>query len=714
MRRQRLHLLISIASLLPICLAADAHAQAQGAARPALTRIKEIRALTSDEGAWGYPVRIRATVTHFDEIGRGLLFVHDGESGQFVDAPEPADQKKLFDALRRGDVIEIEGHTVRGGFAPNVKPDRIRVVGKADMPPPAHIPYGALLSGRYDCDYVEIEGIVQRAWLASDPTMHQMFAEVAIDGGFVRASFWRYTNEDLERFIDARVRLRGNAGTLFGQTGQLRGVSIFGGSPGDMTVLSPPPDPFSLPIRPIRSIYNYSSEGEVNRRIRVRGVVTSHVRGSPVQVSDFPTSATFRDVRHVLYLRDAGSGARIETEQETLVLPGQVVEAAGFPAVTPGKPTLRNAVFRVVGSERPSEPVHVSPSQALSAEHDAELVRIQGQVLGVVNRPAALVLVMKMGETVFDASLDAAHAGALADLRPGTVVSVTGVYSFQWGPPPAFRLFLRAPEDVVVLAAGPWWTLRHTWVVLAVVALLAAVAVVWVRMTANQKRKQFQAILSERNRVARELHDTLEQGLAGITLQLEAVAGSLDASPAAARQSLDVARQMLRYSLEEARRSVMDLRSEALDGRDLAGALTSLARQMTVGTSPRVEVKVEGAVRRLDAAHEHHLLRIGLEALTNALRHAAATRIDIDLRFRPDAIELVVQDNGCGLGRGPGDLPGAHFGLQGIRERVDKLGGTVEIDSRSGEGVRVAVVVPVRRPARVLVRPVLGEIWPRS
>jgi signal transduction histidine kinase len=367
-----------------------------------------------------------------------------------------------------------------------------------------------------------------------------------------------------------------------------------------------------------------------------------------------------------------------------------------------------------VGRDRPPQPELVQPSTPLTAEHDAELVRIEGQLLGVLRNPTALRLVLKMGDTVFDAALDAAFDGELADIRPGSTVSVTGVYSYQWGPPASFRLFLRSPGDVVQLSAGPWWTLRHTGVLLAIVALVGAVATVWARMVSNQKRDQFQAILSERNRVARELHDTLEQGLAGITLQLEAVAGSFDASPGAARQSLDVARQMLRYSLEEARRSVMDLRSEALDSRDLAGALTSLARQMTVGTSPRVEVRVEGTVRRLDAAHEHHLLRIGLEALTNALRHAAATRIDILLRFGADAIELVVRDDGRGLGSGSGDLPGAHFGLQGIRERVDKLGGTVQIESAPGEGVRLAVVVPLRRPSRVLVRPVLGEIWPRS
>jgi signal transduction histidine kinase len=696
-----------------LAFAASATAQTPRASAP-LTTIKAIRALAADDGARGYRVHIRGIVTHFDENGRGLLFLHDGEAGQFIDPPAAGSEaERVFHTLRRGDVVEIEGHTVRGGFAPNVRPERIRKVGTAPMPDVKQVPYGLLLTGRYDCDYVEIAGVVQRAWLPSDSNNRTFFAEIAIEGGFVRASFWGHSTEDLERLIDARVRLRGNVGTLFGQTGQLRGVSIFVGRTSDVVVLSPPPDPFSLPVRSIRSIYNYSSEGEVNRRIRVRGVVTSQVIGRPVQVSDFPTSASFRDVRHVLYLRDAQSGARIETEEELRVRPGDLVEAVGFPAVTPGKPILRNAIFRVVGSERPAEAVAVPASNVLTAEHDAELVRMEGELLGVLRNRTALVFVVKTGETVFDANLDLSF-GELADIRPGSAVSVTGVYGYQWGSPPSFRLFLRSPADVVVLSAAPWWTLQHTGVLLGFLTFSGLGAGVWVFLMARQKRQQFQAILTERNRVARELHDTLEQGLAGIALQLEAVTGSLEASPAAARQSLDVARQMLRYSLEEARRSVHDLRSEALESRGLVDALATLARQMTIGTTPRVDVRIEGPVRRLDVAQEHHLLRIGLEGLTNAVKHAHATRIDLLLRFHADAIELVVSDDGCGLGQGPLDPPGGHFGLRGVRERVDKLGGTVEFESRPGGGTRVAVTVPLGREPRPVVGATLREIWPGS
>ena len=670
-------------------------------ALPLLTHIRAIRALSQDQGARGYPVRIRATVTHFDEAQSTGLLVHDGQFGQFVIPPARPDTTAIWRTLRSGDDIEIDGRTVRGGFAPNVQPESIRKLGRAPLPAPKTIPYAALLTGRHDCDYVEIEGVVQRAWVSSDPQVRTMYAEVAIEEGVVRAEFWDYAAHDLERFIDARVRVRGNLGALFGHTEQLRGVSLFGGRTRDVVMLERPPDPFSLPIRPIRSIYNYSSAGEVNRRIRVRGVVTCHIPGRLVEVSDFSSASTFRYFRHVLYVKDGvNGGARIETEQAALVRPGDLLDAAGFPAITPGKPILRNAVLRVVGSEAEPVPGRLAPGNVLTPENDAELVRVDGQFLSVLTTPTERVLVLKMGETVFDAGLDRSTDGvALNEIRPGSLVSVTGVYSYQAGPQPSFRLLLRSPRDVVLLAAAPWWTLRHSLVMAMMLGLAAGISGVWVKTMARRKRQQYHAVLTERSRVARELHDTLEQGLTGITLQLEAVAATLQTSPDSARQSLDVARQMLRYSLEETRRSVMDLRSLALESRDLPGALTALARQMTLGTVTSAEVRVEGQPQRLDAAQEHHLLRIGLEALTNALKHANSTRIDIELRFRESETDLIVRDNGSGLGHVEDDLPGDHFGLQGVRERVDKLGGVLRINSRPGEGTQLAVTVPVRQRA---------------
>jgi signal transduction histidine kinase len=668
---------------------------------PVLTDIKAIRALSQDGGARGYPVRIRGTVTHFDEIGKNSLIVHDGAVGQFVS--NPADQELVgpWNHLQTGDYIEVVGRTERGGFAPNVKPERIRRLGTAHLPPIRRIPYSAMLTGRHDCDFVEITGVVQRIWHSSDTTRTRlMFAEVATEEGVVRAAFWEYEPRDASRLIDARVRLRGNVGTIFGPSEQLRGVSLFAGRMREMELLEPAPDPFALPARPSRRIYNYSSAGEVNRRIRVRGVVTAVVPGHPVAITDFTTTATFRYVLNVIYLKDASGGVRIETEQQPDVRPGQIVDAAGFPGVTPGRPRLKNATFRLVRGARPAPAVPIAATGGLTPDYDAELVRMDAELLSVLDGPTGRVLVLKARDTVFNARIAVADPPTPVDvLRAGSLVSLTGVYAYQAGPPPSFQLFVRDAADIQMLAEAPWWTLRHTGVMVLMLGLVAGVGTVGMRTHARRKRRAYQAVLSERIRVARELHDTIEQGMAGISLQLEAVAGNLNTSPDAARRSLDVAKQMLRYSLEETRRSVLDLRSQALESRDLVGALTDLAHQMTAGGQTTAHVKVTGTPRRFDAAEEHHLLRIGLEALTNALKHAGASRIDIELAFRNDGTSLVVRDNGRGLCPGTREPQGEHFGLKGVRERVDKLGGVLHINSEPGHGTRLAVTVPVRPPA---------------
>jgi signal transduction histidine kinase len=695
------------------------YAQApSGAALPVLTNIKDIRALSQDEGARGYRVRIRAIVTHVDERDDHSLIVHDGKIGQFVQPPANPATAGSWREVKRGDLVEIEGRTVRGGFAPNVQPDLVTTVGRAPLPAPKRIPFASMLTGRHDCDYVEVLGVVQRAWLSSDQQVRTMFADVAFEEGVVRAAFWDHSPADLTRLIDARVRLHGNVGTIFGSTEQLRGVSLFVGRASDVEVLESPPDPFSLPVRSIRSMYKYSTAGEVNRRIRVRGVVTGYIPGKPVELRDFTSTARFRFVRHVLYVHDGTGAARIETEQPLRVPPGTEVEVAGFPAVSPGKPIVTNALFKVVGQGFQPAPEIVEGPTVITPENDAVLVRMQGRLLSMLMGPTQRVLVVKVGETVFDAALELdvdTSGDALERIRPGSVIAVTGVYSYQWGPPPSFRLFLRSPDDVSVVSATSWWTLRHSAVMIVMLTIVASAGGLWFRMTANRKRQEYQAVLNERSRVGRELHDTLEQGLAGIALQLEAVAGSLEASPEAARKSLDVARQMLCYSQEEARRSVMDLRSQALESRDLAGALTDLARQMTSGTAARAEVRVEGWPQRLDASDEHHLLRIGLEALTNAIKHSAAQQIEITLKFRAEDTELVVQDNGCGLDLGSQDPCGPHFGLLGIRERVDKIGGVLHINGERGTGTRLSVTVPSRRqrPGNS-ASPALDESWRTS
>jgi len=203
------------------------------------------------------------------------------------------------------------------------------------------------------------------------------------------------------------------------------------------------------------------------------------------------------------------------------------------------------------------------------------------------------------------------------------------------------------------------------------------------------------AVVAERNRFARDIHDTLAQGFTGVIVQLEAAA---DARSRGLDRDADVhlrrAGDLARESLQEARRSVRALRPRVLEERDIAQGLRELIEKLTAGTPVRARFVQLGEAYSLPAEWEDNLLRVGQEVLTNALRHARATEFAAELKFQPDGIGLAFVDNGVGfdpLAKQDG------FGLVGIRERVEGMGGTLAIHSAAGQGTRVAIQLPSSR-----------------
>ncbi len=221
---------------------------------------------------------------------------------------------------------------------------------------------------------------------------------------------------------------------------------------------------------------------------------------------------------------------------------------------------------------------------------------------------------------------------------------------------------------------------------------LANQAVLAMQLTRLSAESRDSAVLAERNRMARDIHDALAQGLTGVIVQLEAAedAALRGLSPAAG-EHVRRASQLARESLAEARRSVLALRPQALEQSELSEALDAMLAKLTAGTGLRAEFVLLGEPRPLRPEWEENLLRIGQEVLTNALRHARADRISAELAFSPDEVCLAMRDNGCGF-----DPAGRYdgFGLLGMRERARRMGGRLSVRSAPGEGTAVAVTVP--------------------
>ena len=202
------------------------------------------------------------------------------------------------------------------------------------------------------------------------------------------------------------------------------------------------------------------------------------------------------------------------------------------------------------------------------------------------------------------------------------------------------------------------------------------------------------AVIAERNRMARDIHDTLAQGFTGVIVQLEAAADATSKGlMKEADEHLGRAADLARESLKEARRSVRAIRPLALENKDLCEALDNLIRKMTAGTTLQAKFSLHGQPRPLSAEWEENLLHIGQEVLTNALRHAHATEFHTDLVFGPNEVRLELRDNGRGFDPG---IKNDGFGLIGIKERVEGMGGRITTQSAIDKGTAVLIVVPNR------------------
>lgn len=212
------------------------------------------------------------------------------------------------------------------------------------------------------------------------------------------------------------------------------------------------------------------------------------------------------------------------------------------------------------------------------------------------------------------------------------------------------------------------------------------------RQRVRQMQLRHAMVMAERNRIAREIHDTLAQEVAGLLAQLHVIKTLLPISVVNAEKHLDRAVELARTGMADARRLVLDLRHQALEKDDLAAATGNFLAQLTTGDDLKINYHLKGVSRRLAGEQENNLLRICQESVANAVRHSGASAIDVSLIFEPRQVELRVRDNGRGF---DADLAsqghGGHYGLLGIRERAAQIGGELTLSSSPGQGTEVRV-----------------------
>lgn len=434
--------------------------------------------------------------------------------------------------------------------------------------------------------------------------------------------------------------------------------------------------------------------------------------------------ATWHDDMFLL-IDENGSPVKVELSEPSPPAVSECVEAVGYLETDLFHLSFVRASWRRLESARQTtfpvtsttiKDIFVSPFGQYRipvAEHGKTL-RVRGTVKSILLDEHGRKRILVSDED-YAIPVDGTHIGqTLKSIKEGSFVEVTGVCikdSDAWRPnfliPHVRGLFLvpRSDADVKVLRSPPWWTpARFLW---ALGILLAAIAgiLVWnatlhalvVRKSRALVKEQAEKIsetlkISERTRLAAELHDFHSQNLTAISYQISSARNACADDPAEASRLLATAAQMLKSCRTELRRCLWDLRYDVLNFADFGKAI--LQTISPVASSAKVSVRFAGRRAQISDSTAHAVLCILRELTSNAANHGRAHNIRIAGECRLQALSFSVLDDGCGFD--PGSRPGqdnGHFGLDGIAERLKRLGGTMEIDSSPGNGCYVRITI---------------------
>ncbi len=449
-----------------------------------LTTAMQVHSLSLNAARLGYPVHLQAVVTYYDPVAH-LLFVQDRTDGVFVSLRE---ERRV--PLRTGDLVDVTGVTVAGGFAPDVSKAQVEVLGRAALPEMKFENLEGILMGRADSRWIQLEGIVQQVDRdGADSLLTMAWGREAYQAHVLGSS------ASLASLVDAEVSLRGVCGAVFNGRRQLLGIQMYVPGGEYIRVLrAAPKDPFSLSPRSVEDLLRFSPARDMEHRVRLQGTVTYDDRFGSV------------------WIRDATGGVMIQDRDAQGLAPGDVVDVVGVPEIGPFSPILLRALVKRVRSGASPAPEHITAQDATKGDFDARLVQLDGKLIDRLVRPA--VLTLESGGTIFSAILP--KHGDAPRLEPGAMLRLTGICAVEVDQshdpilPRTFRLLLRSAADVVVLKRAPWLTADRVTPILAGTAVLIVAALAWVGLlrkrvntqTGDLVFKTFQ--LQEANRATRE------------------------------------------------------------------------------------------------------------------------------------------------------------------------------------------------------------------
>ena len=641
---------------------------------------------------WNEPMRegsgsiiIRGMVTFVGPpLGTNYLVVQDETAGVLV----RLNARFARRSPRVGERVELEIRSQNGKWNLPLDPVRMQILGPAQMPDAISLAAANTQIRRGEYRWVESQGIVREI------NPGEGFRLVSPNGDRT-IRIGEGVKMDEGRLIDALVRIR--AVLMYRDK-----ATLFLPSLDYLETVEPPPEtPFAMPAIMIDKVGSFARHPGTCHRVKITGVVTC------------------KNGRTII-VQDSSGGARVKSGSANEASVGDLVEVVGFPEVEPGSIVLAQALVKICGRATMPPPALISAEGLYSGQYSDRIVQLQGELLGQRDVAGNLVLEIQSEERLFRAELPAGLS-LMKSIPVGSRLQVTGVsLPERLGLPflseentemlaASFGILLRSPEDVIVLKRPPLWVWRHAPQMIGALLLVLALAMLWIRylrmkvarrtqqlqeaMAKLEKETETSATLAERERLAGEIHDSVEQGLSAIIMQLDTAAKFVD-RPNQLTHYLTLARNMAGFSRAEVHHAVWGLQSPLLENADLPTALRRVAQDISVGESPRVEVEVAGDLRSLPRDMEHHLVRAAQEAITNAVKHGRPSRIQVTLTYAAESLRLVIRDDGCGFDPQAVTDGTLHFGLKGLRTRTKKMRGQLTITSQPSAGASIEIIVP--------------------
>ncbi|MCP5537433.1 MAG: hypothetical protein H7A51_14520 [Akkermansiaceae bacterium] len=651
-----------------------------------------------------------------------MFTIHDGSAGIFVRANPSSKEvewqgdSKVIATLTPGAEIEMEGILEQGSFKPTILAISIRVLKQSRLPAPKAVSVERLLSGAEVTERVAATGVVQSCVpFSSDSWLMRINSHA---GHFMARI--RRRDMDARRLIDARVTVRGLVGTAVNGRSEFLLPSIQIDNSEDLIVLKPAPDDaFAVPKVALDDLDGFSITGRTLHRRRVEGTVT------------------YCEPGEFLYIQQGTRAIKVELASKEELHLWDRIEVSGFLDISSSVAGLHGAVVRKLGTHEAISPLPTSLTEIRQAfepvlqgrpsdphDFDGLLVEFTGRLLSVqqFTKRGKVHLTLGNGEQLTTADLDVSSLDHFGELRVGSLIKVVGVAEVEYTAsrqmqelslPIGLNLLLRDASDITVLDASSWWTpQRISWTAITLGVVLIAVmgwSITLQRQLRRRTRRleavmlahrdlelEFRGALHERQRLAADMHDGVQQLIAGAAFRLEAAVNHLTEIPPIVDAQLTAARSTLVRAQDGLRDCLTGMLYVDEGPTEFPALLQYAAAAMDHWPEDLVDVRVEGGRPYPLSRHVKGSLQLLMqEAVGNALKHGAARHVKITLGYHDEVFEMNLEDNGSGFD--PLQVPGhetGHFGLESMRHRMSWLDGSVEILTAAGGGVRVRTRMP--------------------